>query len=92
MGNTMLKQVELAGRIDSAAAVIRWNDWKWQVKNAIRDIPTFERLTGTRFDTDERDGLEKTIRHFPMSITPYYLSLIDVTDMKNDPIFRQCFP
>ena len=34
----------------------------------------------------------KTIEKFPLSITPYYLSLIDVNDYKNDPIFRQAFP
>jgi lysine 2,3-aminomutase len=92
MGNLMLKQVEIANRIDSAAAILQWNDWKWQVNHAIRDIPTFEKLLGIRFDAEERQGLEETIRKFPMSITPYYLSLIDVNDMKNDPVYKQCFP
>ncbi len=27
-----------------------------------------------------------------MSVTPYYLSLIDTKDYKNDPIFLQSFP
>jgi len=36
--------------------------------------------------------LEETIQTFPMSITPYYLSLIDVDDYENDPIFMQSFP
>src|SRR5690606_8939144 len=34
----------------------------------------------------------KTVARFPMSITPYYLSLIDVENLANDPIFMQSFP
>jgi len=62
------------------------------VKHAIKDIPTFERLLGIRFSAEERRDLEQTIRQFPLSITPYYLSLIDIMDMKNDPVYKQCFP
>lgn len=32
------------------------------------------------------------MKKFPLSITPYYLSLIDTEDFRNDPIFRQAFP
>lgn len=92
MVNLKLKQVEIASKIDSAAAIVQWNDWKWQMKHAITDIPTFERLLGIRFSDDERQALEKTIQKFPLRITPYYLSLIDTRDYKNDPIYRQCFP
>ncbi len=92
MVNVLLKQVEIAKKIDSAAAIIQWNDWKWQIKHAVKDISTFERLLSMRFNADERRELEKTIRKFPLSITPYYLSLIDAGDMKNDPVYKQCFP
>ena len=33
----------------------------------------------------------KTFEKFPLSITPYYLSLINKSNYKNDPIFRQSF-
>lgn len=33
-----------------------------------------------------------TLDKFPMSVTPYYLSLIDVDDYANDPVFLQSFP
>ena len=92
MGNLLIKQVEIAKKIDSAAAIRQWNDWKWQIKHAIKDISTFEKLLDTRFSSDERWELEQTIRQFPLSITPYYLSLIDAGDMKNDPVYKQCFP
>lgn len=52
----------------------------------------FEKLTGIKFEQTERDLLEKTIAKFPLSITPYYLSLIDTEDYKNDPFFKQSFP
>ncbi|WP_424356885.1 lysine 2,3-aminomutase [Methanocella sp. MCL-LM] len=92
MGKLSLKQIEIARILDCSDMVSQWNDWKWQMKNAIRDIPTFERVTGAEFSKTEREALEKTIEKFPMSITPYYLSLINCSDVKNDPVFKQCFP
>ncbi len=71
---------------------VNWKDWKWQVKNTIKKIETVERILGTSFDKEERERLNKTLEHFPMAITPYYLSLVDETDYKNDPVFRQAFP
>jgi lysine 2,3-aminomutase len=32
------------------------------------------------------------MKKFPLSITPYYLSLMAVDDFENDPIYRQAFP
>ena len=69
-----------------------WKDWKWQIGHTIRDINTVEKVLGITFDPDEREQLQKTIDKFPLRITPYYLSLIDAKDYKNDPIFRQAFP
>jgi len=69
-----------------------WRDWRWQVRHRVRDIQTFQQLLGISFPPDEQEQLKKTIERFPLSITPYYLSLIDVNDYKNDPIFRQAFP
>jgi len=52
----------------------------------------FERLLGIEFDEGKRRQLEMTLKKFPLSITPYYLSLIDPEDFENDPVFRQSFP
>lgn len=71
---------------------LTWNSWKWQLQNSITDIETFERCTGIQFDNTERQILRQTIDKFPFSITPYYLSLIDIENYKNDPIFKQAFP
>jgi hypothetical protein len=69
-----------------------WKDWRWQVRHAVRNIDTFQQRLGIQFSQEERADLQKTIEKFPLSITPYYLSLIEVNDYKNDPIFKQAFP
>jgi lysine 2,3-aminomutase len=86
------KQQKIAEKIDPVAGVVHWQDWKWQLKNSIKDIATFESLTQIHFDQATREKLEATTAKFPLSITPYYLSLIDVTDYGNDPVFKQAFP
>ena len=86
------KQQEIAEKINPNTRISNWKDWKWQLRNSIRNIPTFEKITGIIFEENERKPLEETIQKFPFSITPYYLSLIDANDYKNDPVFRQSFP
>ncbi len=86
------KQQKIAEKISPTARISNWKDWKWQLKHSIKDISTFERLTGIKFEASERELIEKTITKFPLSITPYYLSLIDTEDYRNDPFFRQSFP
>jgi lysine 2,3-aminomutase len=74
------------------ASAHEWKDWKWQLKHQIRDVETVERLLDIRFGPGTRARLEQTLEKFPMSITPYYLSLIDASDLDNDPIFKQSVP
>jgi len=69
-----------------------WKDWRWQLRHGIRTIATVEQVMGISFNREEREQLQRTIDKFPLNITPYYLSLVDVNDYKNDPIFRQAFP
>jgi len=69
-----------------------WRDYAWQQEHSICDIDTFEKLTGIKFDEKEKCDLKKTEKRFPISITPYYASLIDVDNYQNDPIFKQAFP
>ncbi len=86
------KQQNIARKIGEATEMSHWKDWKWQVRHTIRDIKTFESLLGIEFDADTRAQLEKTTAKFPLSITPYYLSLIDRKNYTVDPVFRQAFP
>ncbi|MBW2452113.1 MAG: lysine 2,3-aminomutase [Deltaproteobacteria bacterium] len=70
----------------------KWDDWKWQLANCVKTIDQFERVMNIKFNHQEREKIELTVRKFPLSITPYYLSLIDRFSYQNDPIFRQAFP
>lgn len=86
------QQAQIINAIDSDAALKQWRNWKWQVRHQIHDLATFEELLGIELDTKTREDFTQTIKKFPMSITPYYLSLINTDDLANDPIFRQAFP
>jgi lysine 2,3-aminomutase len=83
---------EIASMIDSDSSLKDWSNWEWQLRHCIRNIDTFERITGIKFEQRDYEELEKTIEHFPLSITPYYLSLINSRNYENDPVFRQSFP
>jgi lysine 2,3-aminomutase len=69
-----------------------WKDYIWQLNNSIKTIKAFEKATKIRFSQNEQKELEKTIQKFPLRITPYYASLIEKEDYRDDPIFRQAFP
>jgi len=84
-------QQELGNRLEKDINVSSWKDWKWQIKHSIRSLDKFEYVTGIRFDIEKRKELEKTFDKFPLSITPYYLSLIDRKNYENDPVFKQAF-
>jgi len=84
-------QQELGNRLEEDVNVSSWKDWKWQIRHSIRSLDKFEHVTGITFDVDKRKNLEKTFGKFPLSITPYYLSLIDRDNYENDPVFKQAF-
>lgn len=71
---------------------IYWRDWQWQLKNSIRDVDTFQKLLNIQFTQEKRKKIDEVAANFPLSITPYYLSLIDETNYEHDPIFLQAFP
>lgn len=68
-----------------------WKDWKWQLKHSIKSLEKFEYLTGIKFEEKQKADLQKTFDKFPLSITPYYLSIIDKANYENDPVFKQAF-
>jgi lysine 2,3-aminomutase len=60
------------------ASLNDWNNWKWQVRNRIRnakDLGRFLHLTD-----NERDAVERRTANLPIAVTPYYLSLLDPND------------
>ena len=84
-------QKEIANKIDEEPKLSNWKDWKWQLKHAIRSLEKFEYLTGIKFDEQERIKLKAVFDKFPLSITPYYLSLINTDNFRSDPVFKQSF-
>ncbi len=66
-----------------------WNDWKWQFRNIIRDIPTLKKIID--LSENEEQDLEKCLQKFKMGITPYYASLMD-RKYKRDVIRLQAVP
>lgn len=84
-------QKEIANKIVEEPKLSNWKDWRWQLRHSIRSVEKFEYLTGIKFEDKEKSDLHKTFEKFPLSITPYYLSLIDKTNYKNDPVFKQAF-
>ncbi len=85
------KQQDLAQRIDEDTTLKNWKDWKWQLKHSVKSIEKFELVSGIKFPEEKRKTLEDTLEKFPLSITPYYISLIDVDNYENDPVFKQSF-
>jgi len=69
-----------------------WNDWRWQLKHCIHDIEQVEKLLNVSLSDKLKDDFRKITEIFPMSVTPYYLSLINSDDYENDPVFKQSFP
>ncbi len=67
----------------------KWNDWRWQLRNSIKDIEGLKKAFS--LNADEADCLSAVISNYPFRITPYYLSLIDRKNQK-DPVRLQCVP
>jgi lysine 2,3-aminomutase len=71
-------------------AATSWSDWRWQAREAVRDVAGLERTLP--LTPEERRGATRALAEgFPLSITPYYLSLCDAED-PDCPIRRQCVP
>ncbi len=85
-------QQVIAERIEDEVAISQWKDWKWQMKHLVKDIDTFEKLLGVKFGVEERKELLETLDKFPLSVPPYYISLINMDDYRNDPVYKQAFP
>ncbi len=62
-----------------------WNDWRWQLKNRIcraKDLESYLTLSSREKAVMSMENI------LPLSITPYYMSLVHETDYK-DPV-RKC--
>jgi lysine 2,3-aminomutase len=85
-------QQEIAERIDADVSKAIWKDWKWQVKHRIRSLQQLEDFLDLDLGEKKKKQIQQTIEKFPLSITPYYLSLIDTENFDNDPVLMQAVP
>ncbi|QYU66081.1 KamA family radical SAM protein [Leptolyngbya sp. 15MV] len=71
------------------ATVAQWNDWKWQLRNRLRDLNTLQRV----FDlsASEFNAVRELGDALPVGITPYYASLMSLDDPA-EPIRRTMIP
>ena len=67
----------------------QWNDWKWQLENSITSATQLQNKFS--LSDDETQQIKEAADIFPMSITPYYASLIDFSN-ENCPIKKQAVP
>ena len=66
-----------------------WCDWQWQVRNRIQDLEGIERVL--RLSPEERSALTQGAQILPVSVTPYYMSLLDPDDPAH-PLRRTVIP
>lgn len=67
----------------------KWNDWKWQLQNRIRDLQGLMKVIS--LTKDEIEGTKATLKDFHLGITPYYAALMD-KDNDACPIRKQSVP
>jgi lysine 2,3-aminomutase len=60
------------------AKIADWNDWRWQLRSRVKDLPTLARMMS--LSTEELEGLSRHTGDLPVGITPHYASLIDPDD------------
>lgn len=79
-----------APRAPRAAEGSREDDWRWQIRSAITSLAALEAVLP--LTDEEREGARRAEREgLPLSITPYYLSLVDPND-PSCPVRLQCVP
>ena len=66
-----------------------WNDWRWQLRKRIKDLPGLERVFN--LSDEEREAIQRIGGHLPVGITPYYASLMGHADAL-EPIRRTMIP
>lgn len=85
-------QKKMIRALDSKEPLTKWRDWRWQLRHAVSDLHTVEKMLEVKFSDEMHRRFEDTASKFPMSVTPYYLSLISPENPESDPVFLQSLP
>jgi len=73
--NMSLKSRRFRDRYFPDSSDSNWNDWHWQLQNRITDLEKLERII--KVSDNERQAINRHSGPLPISITPYYASLMD---------------
>ncbi|UCG43809.1 MAG: KamA family radical SAM protein [candidate division WOR-3 bacterium] len=65
-------------RVFPEASPAQWQDWRWQMRHRFRDRAGLEQVL--RLSGPEQEALDTGSGRLPLSITPYYASLLDPDD------------
>jgi lysine 2,3-aminomutase len=71
------------------ATLREWNDWRWQIQNRIRTLEQLEKIL--RLSAKERLALEMHQSQLPISVTPYFMSLL-APEKADHPLRRTVIP
>ncbi len=66
-----------------------WNDWRWQFRNRVTTVSHLAKFIP--LTPEEQAQLRMVTMRYPLSVSPYYLSLIDPDD-PDDPVRIQAIP
>jgi len=66
-----------------------WNNWTWHFRNRLTTVEQLANLIP--MTADEQRKLKQVTQKYPVSVTPYYFSLIDPFNSE-DPILKQAVP
>ncbi len=66
-----------------------WNNWSWQLRNRIKDLPGLRRIIN--LSEEEIEGITRHNGSLPVAVTPYYASLLD-PDNPAQPLRRAVVP
>lgn len=88
MANNALRH-NYVGREQWKVSKKSWNDWKWQLRNQLRNADDLKGVIP--LTEEEENGVRLSNEKFRMAVTPYYASLIDRDD-PNCPIRLQSVP
>ncbi|MBL7124729.1 MAG: KamA family radical SAM protein [Dehalococcoidales bacterium] len=85
LGKTVAQRRRFFGHIPDGT----WSDWKWHFRNRITTVDQLTRFIP--LTPEEQAQLRLVTKRYPLSVTPYYLSLINPDDPE-DPIRKQVIP
>jgi lysine 2,3-aminomutase len=72
------KTQEFRNQYFAEATDDEWNDWRWQIRNRIKDLSSLQRIVN--LSVDEQAAIVRHQGPLPVSITPYYAALLDRDD------------